>query len=168
MVAQDEQCPPLFLDIICVRGEGGSTRPEGHWVLSPPTACLAGYQVQGTTGAAASWSFDSPGRKTPFPPRGVLSECLADSPTPGCLLQRRDKGRDLGMLEGGRNMPAEEAMRGLLVAFHGNLLILVNSLCSVRLLSRKGGVPCAVCRGEAAWARLPEVRLEETGCEVRS
>lgn len=168
MVAQDEQCPPLFLDIICDRGEGGSARLEGHWVSSPPTACLAGYQVQGTTGAAASWSFDNPGRKTPFPPRGVLSECLADSLTPGHLLQRREKGRDLGMLEGGRNRPAEEVMRGLLVAFHGNLLILVNSLCSIKLLARKEGVPCAVCHGEAAWARLPEVGLEETGHEVRS
>lgn len=90
---------------------------------SPPTTCLAGYQVQGTTGAAASRSSDSPGRKAPFPPRGVLSEGLADSPTPGRLLQRREEGRDLGMLEGGRNRPAEEAMRGMLVAFHGNLLI---------------------------------------------
>lgn len=122
MVAQDEQCPPLFLDVVFDRG-WGSAGPEGHWVSSPPTACLAGCQVQGTTGAAASWSFDSPGRKTPFPPRGVLSEGLVDSPTPGRLLQRREKGRDLGMPEGGRNRPAEEAMRGLLVAFHGNLLI---------------------------------------------
>lgn len=112
-------------------------------MLSPPTACLAGYQVQGTTGAAASWSSDSPGRKAPFPPRGVLSEGLADSRTPGRLLQRREKGRDLGMLEGGRDRPAEEAMRGLLVAFHGNLLIFGGFNVEHKTASSERG--CALC-----------------------
>lgn len=156
----------LFLDIVCDRGEGG-LHPEGHWVSPPPTACLAGYQVQGTTGAAASWSFDNPGWKTPLSPRGVLSGMPSGfTDSQATSFRGGRKAETWECWEGGRNRAHGGGDERAAVAFHGNLLILVNSLCSIKLLALERG--CALCcvpwRGRVA--RLPEVGLEETGHEV--
>ena len=136
VVAQDKQCPPLFLDIVFDR-RGGSARPEGHWVSSPPTACLAGYQVQGTTGAAASWSFDSPGRKTPLPQEVFFLKAW---------WIHRPQAASFG---GGRKAETWECRKveetglrrrwweGCWWLFMATCLFLVNSLCSIKLPARR-------------------------------
>lgn len=74
--------------------------------------------MKGAAGPQPRGAFTSLVGRLPL--RGVLSEGPADPQTPGCLFQRRKKGRCLALVSDGRNRPVEEVIRGPLLAFCGN------------------------------------------------